>query len=150
MWKNADAVLFESFALPRARCEQRPLKVNDPTLSVEQLQRRAMSGRWQRRASVSLATASHFLVEKKGTRGHSGLSPVLGLSVTNCGCSFQESVRGELPDGSDSHDPPPWLDPVKLRPISWPHEQFRLRPGICDMLPRLSRLHYDNSQSNLC
>jgi hypothetical protein len=107
MWKNANAVLFESFALPRARCEQRPLKVNDPTLSVEQLQRRAMSGRWQRRASVSLATESHFFVEKKGTLGHSGLSPVLGLSVTNCGCSFQESVRGELPDGSDSHDPPP-------------------------------------------
>ena len=31
MWKNADAVLFGSLALPRAHGELRPLRANDPT-----------------------------------------------------------------------------------------------------------------------
>ena len=30
------------------------------------------------------------------------------------------------------------------------NEQFRLHTDVCNMLRRLSRLHYDNGQSNLC
>ena len=41
MWKNADAVLFGSLALPRAHGELRPLRANDPT------PRRFYSVRWK-------------------------------------------------------------------------------------------------------
>jgi hypothetical protein len=30
------------------------------------------------------------------------------------------------------------------------NEQFRLHTDVCNMLGCLSRLHYDNGQSNLC